>query len=108
MSGAELQRCRIPARMVEFLEGSQMADMKPQEGDDGYVAESQALLLRFRRTAPYKDGAWRMKLTAAERELLTEWASWLESAAGDMASDRDPDALADLNAARATIRQVTV
>lgn len=92
---------RIPARMVEFLEGSGMAGEVPEDTTD----DDQRLLLRFRRTAPYRDGAWRMKLSESEREILAEWAGYLAEASGDSAGC-EPDALADLNAARATIRQM--
>jgi hypothetical protein len=93
------RKVRLPARVLFFLDGTQAARDASQ---DDHPAIRKAL-----DPTPRKDGSVVVELSPAERDVIVDYVEVLEIGAldncGPDSADR-PDALADVNAARAAIR----
>lgn len=92
-------KIRIPRRVLEHLSGSNAAQDKTDP--------DHAFMSRVLATPTRKDGSALVELTDAERADLAD--TWVEAmATGAEQNMHDgPESLADLNAARAALRQLT-
>jgi hypothetical protein len=97
-------KVRVTRRVGEHLEGTQawydVSYDRPSRED----AETLGLMRKYREAPTRKDGSRTVDLTDAELTVLWEYAESLAVVGSDNAWE--PDGLADLNAARACLRQI--
>ena len=97
---------RVTTRVIEYLAGTQVwADEKADRPVDFRELSDRNLMRKLIHTMPHKDNSVTVELAWPERDALLVFVEALENSASQ--SLPDPDALADLNAARALIRRLT-
>lgn len=102
-----MTKVRISARVLSYLSGSGLFQWRP--GDDvphGDGPAGDRLVAKVRAARCRSDESVRVDLDEAEMSVLWDSADYMACAASDDAGFDNPDALADLNAARALVRQI--
>ncbi|ASR86443.1 hypothetical protein I5J47_gp71 [Mycobacterium phage Arib1] len=94
---------RVTARVLSHLSGSQ-AWQSPTPTYNNAV--DVALMAKLRDARRRADGSTTVDLADDEAAVLREYVDVMAIAAADNAGPGDPDATADLNAARAMLRRL--
>lgn len=99
-------KVRISSRVLDYLSGTQawadeLADRPTSLGE----LSDRSLVAQLMHASPRKDGSIVLDLAWPERDALREFAEAMENAASQNLPD--PDALAELNSARALLRNLS-
>jgi hypothetical protein len=94
------KRVRISRRFLLYLSGT--GAWNKREDDP----ELYDVLVKVKAAPEAKDHSTTLPLDDAERAVLYHYADYFANACGDAAGPDDMDSLADLNAARAAMRQL--
>lgn len=95
---------RITRRNLLFLSGTTAWE---NSGPRGYNRPEELELMRTIQTSRVRsDGSTEVNLTAAQRAILADYIDVFAIGAADNAGPWDTDATADLNSARALLRQI--
>jgi len=101
-----IRRVRISARVIGYLEGSDAWQRGRLAVNLGYERQSTVDMIEAIKTAPRrKDGSVYVDLTPEQREALHRMVDVMALGAADNVGAY-PEALGDLNAARALLRQL--
>lgn len=97
---------RVSSRVQFFLSGSGIwAGEDYSRSRPELSAAGHRLVAKIKAAPDRKDGSCTVKLDPAEATVLIEYAETMAAVSRDNAGPDDPDATADLNAARALCRQ---
>jgi len=96
---------RVTARVLDYLSGTQAWADEVADRPERLGELSDRTLMRMLIGAPaHKDGSITLDLAWPQRDALRVFAEAMENAAAQNLPD--PDALAELNAARALLRRL--
>jgi hypothetical protein len=104
----------VPARMSAWLEGTQVAadltasaGRTPTEVETSNMSDPIAqVIVALRAARSRADGSTTVRLSAEQLRDLATYAGYLADSCSDNVGSGDMGALAELNAARATVRRV--